>query len=69
MKNKSTKRRVEGEGSYTATRNFDKKQQKFVSEHKGDIPKMGKAAEAALEGPEGDALRKAEEAAKAKARE
>ncbi len=67
MKNKSTKR-VEGEGSYTATRNFDKKQRSFVSEHKGDMRGMGKAAGAALEGPEGDALRKAEETAKAKAR-
>jgi hypothetical protein len=62
------KSRVEGEGSYTATRNFDKEQQKFVSTHKADIPKMGKDAETALEGPEGDGLRKAEEKARAKAR-
>jgi len=59
---------LEGEGSYTATENFDKKQREFVSGHKADIPKMGKDAEDALEGPEGDALRKAEEEAKAKAR-
>jgi len=59
---------LEGEGSYTATENFDKKQRDFVAEHKADIPKMGKDAEDALEGPEGDALRKAEEEAKAKAR-
>jgi hypothetical protein len=65
---KKTRSGLEGEGSYTATRNFDKKQQKFVSEHKSDIPKMGRDAEAALEGPEGDKLRKAEERAKAKAR-
>ena len=68
MKNKGAKKRVEGEGSYTATRNFDKKQQKFVSDHKADIPKMGKAAEAALQGPEGETLRKAEDAARAKGR-
>ena len=63
-----TKGGLEGEGSYTATRNFDKKQQKFVSEHKADIPLMGRDAEDALEGPEGEALRKAEEKARAKAR-
>ncbi len=68
MTTNKTKGNVEGEGSYTATRNFDKKQQKFVSEHKADIPKMGKDAEDALEGPEGETLRKAEEKAKAKAR-
>jgi hypothetical protein len=59
---------LEGEGSFTATENFDKKQREFVSSHKADIPKMGKDAEDALDGPEGDALRKAEDKAKAKAR-
>jgi hypothetical protein len=59
---------LEGEGSYTATRNFDETQRKFVSEHKADIPKMGQDAKDALEGPEGETLRKADEKAKAKAR-
>jgi hypothetical protein len=68
MKNKSKKVGVEGEGSYTATRNFDKKQQRFVSKHRADIRKTGKAAEDALHGLEGDTLRKAEDAAKSKAR-
>jgi hypothetical protein len=68
MIEKDNKSGLEGEGSYAATRNFDKKQQKFVSKHKADIPKMGKDAEDALDGPEGDKLRKAEEKAKAKAR-
>jgi hypothetical protein len=68
MKDKGKKNRVEGEGSYTATRNFDKKQQKFVSDHRADIDRMGKAAEAALEGPEGNALRKAEKTARTRAR-
>ena len=68
MTAKGNKSGLEGEGSFTATRNFDKKQQKFVSEHKSDIPKMGKDAEATLERAEGHALRGAEESAKAKAR-
>ena len=59
---------LEGEGSYTATENFDKSEREFVSKHKADIPKMGKDAEDALDGPEGDELRKAEADTKAKAR-
>ena len=59
---------LEGEGSYTATRNFDKAQQSFVKQNRGKIAKLGKEAEAALEGPEGKSLRDAEKKAKAKAR-
>jgi hypothetical protein len=59
---------LEGEGSYTATRNFDKAQQAFVKKNKGRIGKLGKNAEKALEGPEGKSLRAAEKKAKAKAR-
>jgi hypothetical protein len=68
MTTKTEKPGVEGEGNYTAARNFDKKQKKFVDEHKADIPKMGKDAEAALDGPEGEKLREAETKAGAKAR-
>lgn len=70
-KRKTAKRRasaLEGEGSYTATRNFDKAQQSFVTKNRGRIGKLGKDAEAALEGPEGASLRAAEKKAKAKAR-
>ena len=59
---------LEGEGSYTATRNFDKAQQSFVKANRGRIAKLGKDAEKALEGPEGKSLRAAEKKAKAKAR-
>jgi len=59
---------LEGEGSYTATRNFDKAQQSFIKNNRGKIAKLGKDAEAALEGPEGKSLRDAEKKAKAKAR-
>jgi hypothetical protein len=59
---------LEGEGSYTATRNFDKAQKSFVQKNRGRISKLGKDAEAALEGPEGKSLRAAEKKARAKAR-
>ena len=60
--------KLEGEGSYTATRNFDKAQEGFVKRNRGRIGKLGKDAERALEGPEGRSLRAAEKKAKAKAR-
>jgi hypothetical protein len=60
--------KLEGEGSYTATRNYDSAQRAFVAKNKGKIGKMAKDAEAALEGPEGKSLRAAERKAKAKAR-
>jgi hypothetical protein len=60
--------KVQGEGDYEATRHYDEKLEKFVKDKKSEIPTMAKDAEKALEGPEGDALRKAEEIGKSKAR-
>src|ERR1700753_470804 len=54
------KKQVMGEGDYEATRKFDADQSSFVARNKAKIPEMGKAAEKALEGPEGDSLREAE---------
>ncbi|MBV9330997.1 MAG: hypothetical protein JOZ55_05545 [Alphaproteobacteria bacterium] len=68
MPAKKTRKKVEGEGSYTATRNFDRAQEKFVKSHKAEIPKKGKEARRALEGKEGKSLRSAEKRARAKAR-
>ncbi|MEO7113896.1 MAG: hypothetical protein ABI183_25875 [Polyangiaceae bacterium] len=53
---------VEGEGSYTATHNYDRGLQDSVK--KGDSEKLGQEAKKALDGPEGDELRKAEKAGK-----
>lgn len=53
---------VEGEGSYEATHRYDAGLQKSVQ--KGDSEKLGKEAEKELDGPEGKALRDAEQAAK-----
>jgi len=49
---------VEGEGSYTATRDYQKGLEKTIKS--GKIEEKAKEAERALEGPEGEELRQAE---------
>jgi hypothetical protein len=63
------KKQIVGEGDYAATRKFDADQASFVKKNKAKIPEMGKAAEAALEGPQGDDLRAAEAAAAGRSRD
>jgi hypothetical protein len=63
------KKQIVGEGDYAATRKFDKDQASFVKRNAAKIPELGKAAEAALEGPEGDSLREAEATAAARSRD
>ena len=63
------KKQIVGEGDYAASRAFLKDQSGFVEKNKAAIPAMGKAAEKALEGPEGDALRDAEATAAARSRD
>ena len=58
-----------GEGNYTASREFRQDQEAFVRANRSRIPQMGKDAETALEGPEGDELRQAEDEARAHARD
>jgi len=57
------KKQIVGEGDYAASRAFQKDEARFVKKNKAKIPAMGKQAEAALEGPEGDSLRAAEQEA------
>ncbi|HXC57443.1 MAG TPA: hypothetical protein VNU97_19245 [Rhizomicrobium sp.] len=52
-----------GEGNYKASKRFRDREEAFVKTNRKKIPALGKAAEAALEGPEGDDLRAAEAAA------
>jgi hypothetical protein len=59
---------MEGEGSYSGTRDYNKATGEFIAKNKSNIPSMAKDAEDALESPEGDELRKAENKGKAKAR-
>ena len=52
----------EGEGSQSGARDYDERTRKFVES--GQVEKKAKEAEKAIESPEGDALRKAEEEGK-----
>jgi hypothetical protein len=63
------KKKIVGEGDYAASRTFLKDQSGFVAKNKAKIPAMGKAAEAALDGPEGAALREAEARAAGRSRD
>jgi hypothetical protein len=66
-KSRSAGKDVAGEGNYSASRRFRKSETDFVKRNKARIPGMGKAAEAALEGAEGNELRAAEDEARAHA--
>ncbi|HWA69398.1 MAG TPA: hypothetical protein VG821_06155 [Rhizomicrobium sp.] len=66
---KKKKKAVVGEGDYQASRIFLKDQSGFVQKNRGRIPELGKAAERALEGPQGDSLRDAEATAAARSRD
>jgi hypothetical protein len=57
----------EGEGNKTAARTFNKEQSQFAQS--GKVKPAAEDAERAVEGPEGAALRKAEEAGKSRAHE
>jgi hypothetical protein len=63
------KKQIVGEGDYAATRAFDRDQASFVNKNKAKIPALGREAEKALEGPEGEALRAAEAAGLARSRD
>jgi len=63
------KKKIIGEGDYQASRSFLKDQSGFVAKNKAKIRSLGKVAEAALDGPEGDALREAEATAAARSRD
>jgi hypothetical protein len=70
-KKKAVKKKTQivGEGDYAASRRFDTDQASFVEKNKAEIPALAKAAEAALDGPEGDALREAEASAAGRSRD
>ena len=63
------KKKIVGEGDYAASAKFDADQAGFVKKNKARIPELGKAAEAALDGPEGDSLRAAEATAAGRSRD
>ncbi|MEO7036411.1 MAG: hypothetical protein ABI548_20880 [Polyangiaceae bacterium] len=61
-KDQSKKSDLEGEGSYTATRNYNKHLAEALDS--GDIEAAADAARRAVEGPEGEELARAAEEAK-----
>jgi hypothetical protein len=59
---------VQGEGDYRSARTYKRDIDQFMNKKGGQIPGMAKDAEDALEGSEGEELKKAEEKGKSKAR-
>ena len=59
--------RIEGEGNYTAAREYDQAQERFAKS--GKVEQSAKEARDALEGAEGNDLRRAEKVGKAHAKE
>jgi hypothetical protein len=58
---------IHGEGNYTAARRFRESEEQFAARNKQKIPDMAKDAEKAIDGPEGDELRRAEDRARSHA--
>ena len=54
---------IEGEGSYSGTRDYNKRTAEFIK--KGKVDKAAKEAERAMDSGEADELRKAEDKGKA----
>ena len=68
-KKTAKKKQIVGEGDYAASRSFLKDQSSFVEKNRANIPAMGRDAEKALDGPEGNALRDAEAEAAGRSRD
>jgi hypothetical protein len=60
---------VLGEGNYTASRNFRKKETDYIQHNRATIARKAKEAEAAIDGPEGAELEQAREETAAHAKE
>lgn len=60
---------VIGEGNYTASRNFRNEETSFIRNNREEIARKAKEAERALDGPEGDELRRADEESGARGQE
>lgn len=59
---------VQGEGDYRSARVYQRDLNDFMKRKSGEISDLAKKAEKALDGPEGKALKKAEQKGKSKAR-
>lgn len=66
MTNKTgTDKTQQGEGSYEGTREYDERTKAFLDKKGKDVPQLARDAADALDGKDGDELRKAEAEAKA----
>jgi hypothetical protein len=59
-----TDKNQQGEGSYEGTREYDERTRQFLDKKGKDVPQLARDAADALDGAEGDELRKAEAVAK-----
>lgn len=66
MQDKKPNSRLEGEGSYSGTRDYNARTEKFIKQ--GKVDKAAKEAERAIDSPEAVQLAQAEEKGKAKRR-
>jgi hypothetical protein len=57
-----------GEGNYKASRDYNQRTEKFLADNKDKVGSLAEEAAAALDGREGDELRRAEEEGKAPAK-
>jgi hypothetical protein len=57
-----------GEGNYKASRDYKERTEKFLDANKGKVESLAEEAAAALDGSEGDELRRAEDEGKAPAK-
>jgi hypothetical protein len=64
MQDKKPNSRLEGEGSYSGTRDYNARTEKFIKQ--GKVDKAAKDAERAIDSPEGVQLAQAEQKGKAK---
>ena len=62
-KQTNTDSKISGEGNYEAAKRFDDAEKAFVKDRGNEIPALAKKAAEALDGPDGESLREASEAA------
>lgn len=58
-----------GEGNYKATKDYNDRTEAFLDKNEGKVESLAEDAAEALDGAEGDELRRAEEEAKSHARD
>lgn len=57
-----------GEGNYKASKDYNERTERFLDENGDKVEDLAEDAASALDGPEGEELREAEEAGKAPAK-